>query len=197
MKQNNSGQLSLMAFGDMDVATRNVFTVSDKKDELSHLTSTSVRLMKNKDIAIAMGLDAKDDKAAIEANVLMGKDALKAKLAQLLVKAQSDPYWTGNGLRVVYSKAGKSGRLSKAKIILSLEEARRPQGPTDEEIAQAMHLAVEEVRAMRERQLAALAQAESRSAEAESTAKLADETPDEKAARELAEEARLQAKIAA
>ena len=57
----------------------------------------------------------------------------------------------------MYSKAGKTGKLSKAKVILSLEEARRPQGPDDAAIAKALHLTVEEVAAMRERQEKALA----------------------------------------
>lgn len=156
MEKKNSAQLSLLAFGDMDKATANVFGQSEKKDETGVVLHSSSRLLKNKDIALALGLDVKDDKDAIAEAILKGKDSLKRKMALMLVKAQSDEFWTGGGVKVVYSKAGKTGKLSKAKIILSLEEARRPQGPDDEAIAKALHMTVEQVAEMRERQEKAL-----------------------------------------
>jgi len=157
MEKKNSQQLSLMAFGDMDAATANVFGTKQKKDESGLVLHESSSLLKNKDIAVALGLDVKDDKDAIAEAILKGKDALKRKMALMLVKAQSDEFWTGGGVKVVYSKAGKTGKLSKAKVIFSLEEARRPQGPDDEAIAKALHIPVEEVQKMRQRQEKALA----------------------------------------
>lgn len=183
MKQTKE-QLSLLAFGDMDKATANVFEQTEKKDENQVVLASSTHLLKNKDIAAKLGLDVKDDKDAIAEAILVGKDQLLAKMAQIIVKAQSDEFWTGGGVKVLYSKAGKSGKLSKAKLILSLEEARRPAGPNDEAIAKALHMSVEDVAAMRERQLKALA---AQNVDVESTT-TRTETPDEQAARELAEE---------
>jgi hypothetical protein len=146
----NNGQLTLLAFGDMDMQTQTVFRANEKKNEKGDIVTQSISLGKRSDVAKALGLQPKVDAEKLDEKVLAARDDLKGKIAQLLVKISNSDDWTGTGLRV--NKA-KSGLLS---VNIRCSQVKRASGPSVEAIASKLGLPVEEVQNMIERQKSAL-----------------------------------------
>ena len=182
----NKNQLSLLAFGDMDETTRSiVFKCGEKTEEgkPQNILNQTMGLAKRKDIAEALNLKGDINKDKLDAAILKSRDELKGQIAQLLTRLNGDPNWTGTGIRV--NKGKKTGMLS---VALRLSQVTRFTGPTDEQIAKTLGITVEEVAKMRERQLAKLGTVDVESTILADDPHADEEMPDQKAARELAEE---------
>lgn len=131
----DKAQLSLLVFGNMDVATQSTsaFQLVEKKDENGNLLAQTFSPRKNKDIAAALNLDIKADADKLQEAIMADSDAQLDRMILLLQEAKADKsgYWTGGRSKLIFGKRGKTGKVSRAKAILELVESRRPQGPSD------------------------------------------------------------------
>lgn len=135
--------------GFVDDAIGKVFAPKVIKNGKGVDVGTSITMKSRKDIGSALGLTGKDNKGALDKAILgMSDDAFRKVKAEI---AGLGPDWTlakvaqrtlGNGVR---------------QISVVVKEIKRNVGPSDEEIAKALGITVEEVAAMRGRQTAALA----------------------------------------
>lgn len=128
----DKAQLSMLVFGNMDLATRNSsFAIEEKKNEAGDVTSQTCHALKRKDAAAIYGMDVDDER--LDEKIMEDSDAQIDRMIELLNKARADKegFWTGGRSKLTFGKRGKSGKVSRAKIELSLIESRRPQGPSD------------------------------------------------------------------
>lgn len=131
----NKEQLSLLVFGNMDVATqsKSAFQLVERKDDQGNLLSQTFALRKNKELAEALGLDVKADSDKLAEAVMADSDAQLDRMIRLLQEAKADKagYWTGGRSKLIFGKRGKSGKISRAKAVIELIESRRSQGPSE------------------------------------------------------------------
>lgn len=137
-------QMGLIGFND-DLGR--VFQSTNIVNKDGAVIGSQVALRKMKDIAAATGLTGKDQKDALMAIVLKQSDAALAQVLGDLVRMQGD--------LTLKTSRGRVDKNGIRHINIAVKEVRRNVGPTDEAIAKALGITVEEVAAMRLRQTAA------------------------------------------
>jgi len=135
-----TGQLSLLDFGGFTEPTLMVFRIEDKTSEDQKRHSQSVRVRKNKEIAEELGLVGKDNKAALDEAILLERDNLKTMMTAMVNKMSHDPKWTGGGMTVV-----RNNKTGKSRVALNFITCVRSKEITDEQIAKAWGIPIEEV----------------------------------------------------
>jgi hypothetical protein len=133
MNKETKQQLSLLVFGDMDVATKGCFSVEERKDENQNPLSMALKPKKASDVAVMLGLDVKQDADQIADYIMEDSDRQIDRMIEWLARIKQDPtgFWTGSTAKLVYGKPGKTGKISKARLAFNLIESRRVGGPSD------------------------------------------------------------------
>ncbi len=137
-----SGQLSLLDFGGFTEPLMVVFRVEDKVSEDGKRQRQTLKIGKRKDIARDLELTRKDQKPQLDAEILRQRDMAKTIMAAYMNRMSVDPNWTGGGMAVTSGKNGK-------RATFTLITANRPSEITDEKIAAAWGIPMEEVAAFR------------------------------------------------
>jgi len=158
MQTEQNQQLGLIGF---DEAIQSVFGGKAIKNKDGAMVGTSFGLKSRKDIAAVLDLKGKENKEKLDAKILEQSDAAFRVVKGQIASLGGD--WT---LARVASRTTAAG---VRQISVTVKEIKRNVGPSDEAIAKALNITVEEVQAMRQRQTAAI--------EAQSTA--VDSTPAE------------------
>lgn len=142
-----AGQMSLMGF--MDARMGTVFGAREMKNKDGRVIGTAIGRRHRKDIAVANGLTTKkEDKEKLDALInAQGIEAFQAALSELVRAKGTVELITGKQY---------NDRNGLMNISIRAREVKKPNGPTDEQIAKSLGCTVEEVQAMRNRQQEAL-----------------------------------------
>lgn len=152
-KVNTNGQMSLLGFIDDKIS--GVFTPKELKNKYGLNVGTSIVMKSRKDIATDNNLKGKDNKEKLDALIeAQGLVAFQKALSELV----------GLPAGSFTLKTGKNRQMGDGlrQITLVAKEVKAKKGPSDEQIAKAWGVTVEEVQAMREAQVAKLQDAESK-----------------------------------
>ncbi len=140
-------QMGLIGFINDDIGK--VFSAKPIVGKAGDTRGTSITMKSRKDIAAALGItNSKDNKGTLDKSILAQSDeafrAVKSQVAGL------------NGDWTLAKVAQRTLGSGVRQISIVVKEIKRNTGPSDEEIAKALGITVEEVAAMRGRQTAAL-----------------------------------------
>lgn len=152
-----AGQLSLWQFSnqEMSVNLQRFTSMTYKKSDNGN-ERIKIAASKRKEIAELSGLKGKANAQALQRKILEIKDDLKERLAKEMVGIVQDEAYTGGSMVVT-----KSAKTGLRKVVFSFEELPEgSRGASDEEIAKALGWTIDQVRAARKRQQAALDKAE-------------------------------------
>lgn len=145
-----TGQISLFSAGALlDTTLSSAFGAKEIKNNKGEVVGATVGLQSRKFIATQLGLTGRDNKEALDAKILESSDAGLTRVKGEIASLGKD--WT---LTKVANRTVAGGIR---QITLVVREIKRHKGPSDEAIAQALNMTVEEVAAMRKRQQDALA----------------------------------------
>lgn len=141
--------MSLMGF--IDDAINNVFKPTEIKGKDGAVVGTAIVVRGMKEIRDATGLKGKDKKDELE--TLVAEQGLAA-----FRKVRGEIAGLEEGTFTLKKAANRVMGDGLRQITIVVKEVKKNKGPSDEQIAKALGMTVEEVAAMRERQQKALAE---------------------------------------
>lgn len=155
--EKSNGQMSLLGF--IDESIKGVFTPKELKNKDGAVVGTSIVMKSRKDIAADNNLKGKDNKEKLDALIeAQGLVAFQKALSELV----------GLPAGSFTLKTGKNRTMGDGlrQITLVAKEVKANKGPSDEMIAKAWGVTIEDVQRMREEQQAKLKQIEQKTIEA-------------------------------
>lgn len=147
----NKGQLSLMGF--LDDAINNVFAPKAIVGKDGASVGTQIVLKNRKEIASANNLKGKDHKDELDSLIESQGIAAFRKVRGELVGLEEGSF-------TLKKAASRTMTDGLRQITIVVKEVKKNKGPSDEQIAKAWGISVEDVQKMREEQAAKLKQQE-------------------------------------
>jgi hypothetical protein len=147
MTANNNGQMSLMGF--IDDAITNVFQPKEIKGKDGATVGTQIVVRGRKEIAEALNLKGKDNKEALD-------DAITSQGLAAFRKVRGEISGLEEGTFTLKRAANRVMGDGLRQITIVVKEVKKNKGPSDEQIAKAWGISVEDVQKMREEQEAKL-----------------------------------------
>lgn len=140
-------QLSMMNF--LDDAINSVFQPKEIKGKDGAIAGTQIVVRNRKDIATALDLKGKDNKEALD-------DAITAQGLAAFRKVRGELSGLEEGTFTLKRAANRVMGDGLRQITIVVKEVKKNKGPSDEQIAKAWGVTIEDVQKMREAQQAKL-----------------------------------------